>query len=87
MHVDEVQKKKYAMHVTKKKDIYLQIKNNRARAGECFVTAGDTLHPDGEGAISFATGILKRKKNPHYIIKKAQVSHFLKDANKCMAME
>lgn len=38
---------------------HLQIKNNRARTSERFVTAGDALHPDGEGAISCSTGILK----------------------------
>lgn len=41
------------------RDIHLQLKNYRARTGECFVTAGDALHPDGEGAISCSTGILK----------------------------
>lgn len=38
---------------------HLQIKNNGARTSERFVTAGDALHPDGEGAISGSTGILK----------------------------
>lgn len=44
------------------RDVHLKVKDNRARTGECFVAAGDTLHPDGECAISSPTGILKWTK-------------------------
>lgn len=64
---------------------HLQIKNNGARTSERFVTAGDALHPDGEGAISCSTGILKlKKKHPHY---STNEDHCLKGVNNSMIME
>lgn len=41
---------------------YLQVKNDRTRAGERLVTAGHALHSDREGAISTSTVILTSKK-------------------------
>lgn len=57
--------------------IHLQVKDNRARTGEGFVTAGDTLHPDGEGAVSSSTGILKWKII-HITTRKMSKNHFYK---------
>lgn len=41
--------------------IHLQVKDDRARAGERLVTAGHSLHSDREGAVSVSTVILKKK--------------------------